>query len=177
MAALRSSITPNIARCMRRIRLAAFDIDGVMSDGTLAYADDGSEAKGFNSLDGQGLKLLQQAGIAVAIVSARTSPVVARRAQELAIEHLVQGSNDKLQALGALAQRLGVALAQCAYMGDDLADAKALQSCGFACSVAQAPLRIREQAHYVTRRPGGEGAVREICDLLLRARRVAPPGN
>jgi 3-deoxy-D-manno-octulosonate 8-phosphate phosphatase (KDO 8-P phosphatase) len=173
MAALRSSVTPTIVRRARRIRLAAFDIDGVLSDGTLAYADSGSEIKAFHSLDGQGLKLLQAAGINLAIVSARQTPIVQRRAHELGIERLVQGTSNKLAALTTLAGELRVSLAECAYMGDDVADLGALRACGLACSVPQAPLRVRQEVHYVTRRSGGAGAVREWCELLLRARQNA----
>jgi 3-deoxy-D-manno-octulosonate 8-phosphate phosphatase (KDO 8-P phosphatase) len=175
MSAFRSSITPAIVRQAQRIRLAAFDIDGVMSDGTLAYTDSGSETKAFHTLDGHGLKALTSEGMTVAIITARSNPVVQRRAEELRIGHVMQGSVDKLASLTVLVQRLDLSLSQCAFMGDDCADLRALQACGLACSVPHAPLVVRQSAHYVTRRAGGAGAVREFCDLLLRARRGARP--
>ncbi len=168
MADFRNSVTPIIIRQARNIRLAAFDVDGTMTDGTLAYADNGSEIKMFNALDGHGLKALAGLGITTAILSARRSATVQRRAEELSIPHVVQGATDKLAALRALAQTLGLSLAQCAFMGDDLADLEALRHCGLACSVSRAPLAVRENAHYVARSTGG-GAVREFCELLSRA--------
>jgi 3-deoxy-D-manno-octulosonate 8-phosphate phosphatase (KDO 8-P phosphatase) len=172
VAAFRNSVTPTILQKARRIRLAAFDVDGVMSDGTLAYADSESEIKLFHTLDGQGLKLLAPAGIALAIVSARQSAAVQRRADELGITRLIQGAKDKLASMIFFASELNISLTQCAFMGDDLADLQALQACGLACSVPAAPLIMQCNAHYVTRRSGGAGAVREFCDLLLRAQRA-----
>jgi 3-deoxy-D-manno-octulosonate 8-phosphate phosphatase (KDO 8-P phosphatase) len=170
MAIFRNCLTPTTLARAKHIRLAAFDVDGIMSDGTLAYTDSGSETKVFHVLDGQGLKSLASAGVALAIVSARQSSVVQRRAEELGILHLIQGSKDKLASLTSLAISLNLQLAQCAFMGDDVADVRALRACGFACSVPRAPLLVRQSAHYVTRRQGGAGAVRELCDLLARAR-------
>jgi 3-deoxy-D-manno-octulosonate 8-phosphate phosphatase (KDO 8-P phosphatase) len=169
MVAFRNSVTPTILRQARHVRLAAFDVDGVMSDGTLAYADNGSEIKVFHALDGKGLKSLASAGVGLAIVSARQSPAVQRRADELGIAHVIQGATDKLASLASLANKLNLSLTQCAFMGDDLADLQTLQACGLACSVPGAPLLVRQHAHYVTRRSGGAGAVREFCELLLRA--------
>lgn len=170
MAVFRNCVTPTTLARAKRVHLAAFDVDGVMSDGTLAYTDSGSETKVFHALDGQGLKALAASGLALAIISARRSPVVQRRAEELGIRHLIQGAADKLASLSSLAAHLSLELAQCAFMGDDLVDLGALQACGFACSVPEAPLLIRQNAHYVTQRKGGAGAVREFCELLVRAR-------
>jgi 3-deoxy-D-manno-octulosonate 8-phosphate phosphatase (KDO 8-P phosphatase) len=170
MAIFRNCLTPTTLARARHIRLAAFDSDGVMSDGTLAYTDSGSETKIFHTLDGQGLKSLASSGISLALISARRSPILQRRAEELGIQHVVQGAADKLASLSSLATHLGFGLAQCAFMGDDLADLGALQACGFAFSVPNAPLSVRQTAHYVTRREGGLGAVREVCELLVRVR-------
>lgn len=171
MPIFRNYITPTTLTLAKNVRLAALDVDGVMSDGTLAYADSGSETKVFHTADGQGLKSLASAGTILAVISARHSEVVLRRTNELGIAHLVQACSDKLAALTALARSLNLEMAQCAFMGDDLADLHAMKACGFACSVPHAPLVVRQWAHYVTRRNGGGGAVREFCELLLRARR------
>jgi 3-deoxy-D-manno-octulosonate 8-phosphate phosphatase (KDO 8-P phosphatase) len=153
----------------RAVRLAIFDVDGVMTDGTLYIGANGEAFKAFNILDGHGVKMLQSAGIAAAIISGRASEAVQRRAAELAILHVVQGSSDKLAAFDALTARLGVQAAQCAYMGDDLPDLPVMTRCGLAVAVANAVESVKAAAHYVTRASGGRGAVREFCELVLRA--------
>jgi 3-deoxy-D-manno-octulosonate 8-phosphate phosphatase (KDO 8-P phosphatase) len=154
----------------RAIRLAAFDVDGVMTDGTLYIGPQGEAFKPFNILDGHGLKLLQAEDIAVAIITGRTSDAVAWRAQELGIVIVVQGAGDKAIELRRIAESRGLELAQCSFMGDDLADLEAMRACGLAVSVPNGITPVKEAAHYVTSTFGGKGAVREYCDWLLRQR-------
>ena len=153
----------------RAVRLAIFDVDGVMTDGTLYLGEHGESFKAFNILDGHGVKMLQSAGVAAAIISGRSSEAVARRARELAIAHVVQGAADKVAAFEQLAGGLGIAAAACAFVGDDLPDLAVMRRCGFAVAVANAVDAVKESAHYVTRASGGRGAVREFCELVLAA--------
>ena len=153
----------------RAVRLAVFDVDGVMTDGTLYIGAQGEALKAFNILDGHGVKMLQSEGIATAIISGRSSEATARRAAELSIAHLVQGSSDKLAAFEKLRASLGVDASACAFMGDDLPDLPVMRACGFAVSVPNGCEEVRAAAHYVTRAAGGRGAVREFCELVLRA--------
>ena len=163
---------PHVAERARRVRLAIFDVDGVMTDGTLYYGPRGEAMKAFNILDGHGLKLLQKAGIATAILSGRKSTAVAKRARELAIAHVIQGTgDDKVPAFEALVKKAGVRADACSFMGDDVQDLPVMSRCGFAVAVVNAVEAVKSQAHYVTRAHGGRGAVREFCDLLLEARR------
>ena len=154
----------------RAVRLAIFDVDGVMTDGTLYIGPDGEALKAFNILDGHGVKMLQAAGVVPAIISGRSSRAVQRRAEELAIGHLVQGCTDKVAAFEKLRGELGLDAAACSFMGDDLPDLAVMQRCGFAVAVANAVDAVKEAAHYVTRAHGGRGAVREFCELVVRAR-------
>ena len=154
----------------RGVRLAIFDVDGVMTDGTVWFGPEGEVFKAFNILDGHGVKLLQASGVATAIISGRSSNAVARRAAELSIAHLVQGSSDKLAAFEKLRSELGIEAAACAFMGDDLPDLEVMQRCGLAVAVPNAVEAVRQAAHYVTRAAGGKGAVREFCDLVVQAR-------
>ena len=153
----------------RAVRLAIFDVDGVMTDGTLYIGGQGEAFKAFNILDGHGVKMLQSAGVATAIISGRSSDAVVRRASELSIIHVVQGAKDKLAAFDELTARLGVQPAECAFMGDDLPDLPVMRNCGLAVAVANAVDSVKACAHYVTRASGGRGAVREFCELVLRA--------
>ena len=154
----------------RAVRLAIFDVDGVLTDGTIYIGPQGEQWKAFNILDGHGLKMLQRAGIATAIISGRKSEAVAWRARELEIEHLVQGCNDKVAAFEALAASLGFGDDECSFMGDDLPDLAVMRRCGLAVAPPNAAEVVRRSAHYVTRAGGGRGAVREFCELLLEAR-------
>ncbi len=154
----------------RDIRLAVFDVDGVLTDGRLYFLPDGSEAKAFSTLDGQGIKMLVQAGIRTAIITGRESIVVARRAAALGIHHLYQGREDKLAALNELLAGQAISLAQTAYLGDDLPDLPAIRRVGLGMAVANADGFVRQQAHGVTRTRGGEGAAREFCELILQAK-------
>jgi len=159
----------DLTRRARAIRLAIFDVDGVMTDGTVFVGAEGELFKAFNILDGHGVKMLQSAGVAAAIISGRASEAVARRAQELSIAHVVQGSADKSLAFDALIARLALKPEECAFMGDDLPDLAVMRRCGLAVAVANAVDAVKSSSHYVTRASGGRGAVREFCELVLRA--------
>lgn len=152
-----------------RVRLMVFDVDGVLTDGSLWYGAQGETLKRFHVLDGHGLKMLTTSGIGVALMTARDGPIVAWRAAELGISNILQGVRDKAGSLGNLAQTAGVDLASVGYMGDDVIDLPALQRAGFAVSVPNAPAYVAQGAHWVTSAPGGHGAVRECCDLVLSA--------
>ena len=154
----------------RAVRLAIFDIDGVMTDGTIFIGPQGEAFKAFNIHDGHGVKMLHGSGVLTAIISGRSSEAVARRAAELAIAHVVQGSSDKGRAFDELIAKLGVDASACAYMGDDLPDLPPMSRCGFAVAVANACDEVKSAAHYVTRASGGRGAVREFCELVVKAR-------
>ena len=153
----------------RTVRLAIFDVDGVLTDGTLWIGAQGEAFKAFNILDGHGVKMLQAAGIDTAILSGRDSEAVLRRAAELGIRHVVQGASDKLAAFEELLAQSGYRAQACSFMGDDLPDLPVLQRCGFAVAVANAVDAVKAAAHYVTQASGGRGAVREFSDLVLRA--------
>lgn len=153
----------------RQVRLMAFDVDGVLTDGSLWYGEHGEAVKRFNALDGHGLRLMREGGIAVALVTGREGPIVARRAADLGISLVMQGVRDKSQALAGLAQQQGYTLDQVGFMGDDILDLAALQRVGFAASVPDAPHYITQAAHWVASRNGGHGAARECCDLILAA--------
>jgi 3-deoxy-D-manno-octulosonate 8-phosphate phosphatase (KDO 8-P phosphatase) len=154
----------------RSLRLAIFDVDGVMTDGRLYIGANGEEMKAFHTLDGHGLKTLAAQGVELAILSGRRARCVELRAAELGIRHVIQGAGDKLPAYEALLAQLGVAAHETSYMGDDVVDVPVLERCGLAISVPDAPAQVKRVAHLVTRRPGGFGAVREACDLIVRAR-------
>lgn len=153
-----------------RIELAVFDMDGVFTDGRLYYGARGEQLKVFHVRDGHGIKLLLHRGIRVAVISGRRSPAVTQRMRELGIRHVFQGRDDKLPVLQALLRKLKLDWQQVACVGDDVVDLPLLESAGLAIAVADAQPELRAHAHYVTGARGGEGAVREVCDLLLAAR-------
>ncbi|MGH8295731.1 MAG: KdsC family phosphatase [Steroidobacteraceae bacterium] len=156
-----------------RVRLLVLDIDGVLTDGRLYYGTRGEALKVFHVRDGLGLKLLAAAGVKVAVISGRRSAMAGRRCRELGIRHLFQGVDDKLAAFQRLRERLGMACGDCACVGDDVQDVPLMREVGLAFAVADAHPRARSAAHVVTTLPGGKGAVREVCDYLLDARRRA----
>jgi 3-deoxy-D-manno-octulosonate 8-phosphate phosphatase (KDO 8-P phosphatase) len=156
---------------LRRVQLLVLDVDGVLTDGRLYYGARGESFKAFHVRDGHGIKQVAAAGITVAIISGRKSAAVALRARELGIRHVTQGATDKLAALEKLARSRSVALEHCACVGDDTPDAPMLQVAGVAIAVADAHLDALAVADLVTTRAGGHGAVREVCDWLLEARR------
>jgi 3-deoxy-D-manno-octulosonate 8-phosphate phosphatase (KDO 8-P phosphatase) len=151
------------------LRLMSFDVDGVLTDGRLYYTDAGEELKAFSTLDGLGIKLLQEAGVEVLLITGRTSRSVTHRAANLGIATVLQGVGDKLAAFEAIRAARGVAWAACGHMGDDLPDLALMLRCGFSAAVPAAPEYVRSRARYVTRAGGGEGAVREVADFVLRA--------
>ncbi len=153
----------------RGLKLMIFDVDGVMTDGTLYYSERGEELKAFNIQDGHGIKLLRQYGVEVALITARKSRAVELRAANLGLAHLHQGVEDKRTAYAALLAQLGLAAEQSGCMGDDLLDLPLITRCGFAATVPAAPEALKTRAHYVTRAHGGHGAVREVCEFILRA--------
>lgn len=151
------------------IRLMAFDVDGVLTDGTLWFTSAGDEMKGFSSADGHGLKMLREGGIELAIITGRRSRAVALRAENLGIARLHQGVEDKRAALFEIAGPLGIAPQQCGYMGDDVVDLPILRACGFSATVPEGEALVKQHVHYVARRPAGRGAVREVCEFILGA--------
>ena len=159
----------NAAERARGVKLMIFDVDGVLTDGRLYLSDNGEEMKAFSTRDGQGIKLLREAGIAVGVITARSSRVVERRARELGIELLRQGASDKAGVLAELLSGQNLQASEAGYMGDDLADLPVLMRCGFAATVQSAPEVVRTRVHYVARAAGGEGAAREVCEFILRA--------
>lgn len=151
-----------------RIKLLLLDVDGVMTDGRIIYGNDGGEVKAFDVKDGHGIKLLQRAGIAVGIITGRQSKLVARRAEELGIELLYQGVKDKRVPFREILDKLALQPEQIAYVGDDVVDLPILRQVGFAVTVADAVEDVKAYVDMVTERPGGRGAVREVCDFLLK---------
>jgi len=164
-----NAMNPALIARAQKIRLAVFDVDGVMTDGTLFLADDGQEYKGFNSLDGHGLKMLKGSGVELAIITGRTSQVVTQRAKNLGIDIVHQGAHDKLAVYEALCRELDIACEATAYMGDDVVDLPVLRRAGLAISVPAAPELVKAHSHYITAREAGHGAVREACEFLMRA--------
>lgn len=146
-----------------------FDVDGVLTDGRLYYTNAGDELKAFSALDGHGIKMLMASGVATAILTGRSSGIVAHRARNLGIVHVLQGVDDKGAAFLRLASELGMTHSQCGYMGDDVVDIPVLKRCGFAAATCEAPEIVRRHAHYVARQPAGAGAAREVCELLMQA--------
>jgi 3-deoxy-D-manno-octulosonate 8-phosphate phosphatase (KDO 8-P phosphatase) len=153
----------------RAVRLLVLDVDGVLTDGRLYFSEDGQELKTFDTQDGHGIKMLQQAGIGCAIITGRNTKLVARRAANLGIQHLLQGREDKAVALRALCLELNIQLDEVAYVGDDWPDLPAIRAAGLGVAVANAHQECRRYADFVTTATGGRGAVREVCDLLLEA--------
>jgi 3-deoxy-D-manno-octulosonate 8-phosphate phosphatase (KDO 8-P phosphatase) len=151
----------------RTVRIAIFDVDGVLSDGGLHYAETGDAMKTFDVRDGMGMKLLQDAGVELAIITSRRAGSVRERAADLGIRHIQQGVADKYSAFEALLAGLGLTPEQSAFLGDDLVDLPVLKRCGFAVTVADAPALLKRHADYVTRANGGRGAAREFCELIL----------
>lgn len=152
-----------------KIRLVVFDVDGVLTDGKLFFDAEGREYKGFHVRDGHGIKLLKDAGVEVAIISGRRAESVERRMTGLGVRHVFQGQEDKRAALATLCATLGLKEEEVAHVGDDLQDLPLLRRVGLAVAVADAHEAILPHVHWVTTQPGGSGAAREVCDLVLRA--------
>ena len=152
---------------IRHVRLVAMDCDGVLTDGGMYYAESGDEWKKFNTRDGKGVEILRRAGYLTAIITGEDTVIVERRAAKMKVDALIQGAQDKLAALDTLLASHGLVYEQVAYIGDDLNDLPVMQVVGLACAVADATPSVRQSAHYVCGRKGGEGAVREVADLIL----------
>ncbi len=159
----------SLAARIKPLRLVAFDVDGVLTDGGLYLSDSGEEFKRFNSLDGHGLKMLKASGVELAIITGRTSRCVELRAKNLGITRLYQGVEDKLAVMQSLLADMNLAPEAAAFMGDDVVDLPVLRRVGLALSVPDAPQVVRDHAHYVSQRDAGHGAVREVCELILGA--------
>ena len=151
------------------VRLMIFDVDGVLTDGRLYYTDSGAEMKAFSTLDGRGIRMLMSSGIEIAIITGRRSQVVSHRARDLGISHVMQGVAEKRPAFLGLTASLGLAPESSGYMGDDLVDLPVLTRCGFAATTREAPEIVKRHAHFISTQPAGAGAVREVCEMILKA--------
>lgn len=160
-------LTAELVKKLSTIKMLALDVDGILTDGQVTYNSAGEEQKNFNIKDGLGIKLAQKAGIKVAIITGRVSPMVERRASELAIDYVIQGREDKATALLELVRESGIELEHIAYTGDDLPDYQAIKIAGVGLTVADAHPDVLAVADWATPLAGGAGAVRQICDALL----------
>lgn len=167
-----SEITDAIIAKAKKIKVLILDVDGVMTDGSLIIGDDGQEYKVFHAHDGLGMKLLNKTDVKMAIITGRTSNVVKIRAETNHIEHCYQGVEDKGIAFDNLIAKLGIAAEEAAFMGDDIVDIPPMRKCGLAISVPTAKSPVKEYAHYVTTSQAGKGAVREACELIMKAQGV-----
>ena len=158
-----------LSKRIQAIRLVAFDVDGILTDGGLYLTDSGEEFKRFNSLDGHGLKMLKSSGVELAIITGRTSRCVELRAKNLGITRLYQGVEDKWGAMQSLLAELKIQAEAAAFMGDDVVDLPVMRRVGFSITVPNSPQLVRDHAHYLTQRDGGNGAVRETCELIMSA--------
>ncbi|MGM0593132.1 MAG: 3-deoxy-manno-octulosonate-8-phosphatase KdsC [Pseudomonadota bacterium] len=152
------------------IELVIFDVDGVLTDGSLFLGDDGQEYKAFNSRDGHGMKMLQASGVAIGIITGRTSKVVEHRMESLGIKHVYQGQADKLPAFEGLLQKLSLSPEQVAYVGDDVVDLPILIRAGLAIAVQDAHTLVKQHSHWTTPSPGGRAAARDVCEMIMQAR-------
>ncbi|WP_447984309.1 KdsC family phosphatase [Nitrospira sp. Nam74] len=171
----RSSKNPSesLRVLLKRIRLFATDVDGVLTDGGMYYTESGDELKKFNTRDGMGLKLLQRAGLITAFITQEETKLVARRGERLTIPEVHQRVFDKLSRLRDIAARYQIGLNEVAYMGDDVNDLETLQAVGFSATPADGMPPVKKAVRYICRLKGGEGAVREVIDMILAAQR--PP--
>ena len=151
------------------IALMGFDVDGVLTDGTLYYSEHGDAIKGFSARDGHGIKMLMDAGVQVAIITGRESDIVTQRAKNLGVRHVLQGIDDKRAAMKDLLSQLGLGFEQAGYMGDDVVDLPLLRTCGFSATVADGHSLVLDHVDHVSPLKGGRGAVREVCEFLLAA--------
>ncbi|HCC54667.1 MAG TPA: 3-deoxy-D-manno-octulosonate 8-phosphate phosphatase [Desulfobulbaceae bacterium] len=166
----RGYVWRNCLPLAKEIRLLLLDVDGVLTDGSVVYAQSGSELKSFNTKDGFGIRLLQEAGVEVGLITARSSEAVQRRAQDLKLAHVYQGVRNKIDIFARILAEQQLVAKEVAYMGDDWLDLPLLSRVGLAVTVADAVAEVKAVVHYVTRREGGRGAVREVCDLIIEAR-------
>ncbi len=167
-------ISSSVMNKAANIKLAMFDVDGVLTDGSLRYSHDGEQIKVFNALDGHGLKMLQQAGIGVGVISARKSGALQTRLNDLGIEHCHLGINDKLSVFEKLIDNLGIKPEHCAFTGDDVIDLPVMNQCGLKFSVKNGHFIVKDIADWVTPMAGGSGAVRAVCDVILYSQNSYP---
>ena len=160
-----------IMKLLQSIEIVVFDVDGVLTDGSITYTDGGFEIKTFNAKDGQGIVMLAKDGFITAIITARQSKVVDIRAKDLGITHVYQGCKNKILALDELIKKYGVDYSNVAYIGDDLPDMCVLEKAGFACCPADAVDEVKSICHHITKKEGGRGAVREMTDLIIKAKK------
>jgi len=165
-----NDITAEISRRAKHVRLLVLDVDGVLTDGSIIYTDAGDEIKAFHVRDGNGIRMVLQAGIEVALITGRRSGAVAHRAKNLNIVRIFQGVRDKLKVLRTLQEELHIVHEETAVVGDDLVDLPIMLPAGLAVAVADAPREVQERAHLVTTAPGGKGAVREVCEIILKSK-------
>ncbi len=151
----------------KNIRLVIFDVDGVLTDGSIIISDDGQETKAFHSRDGHGMKLLQYTGVEIGIITGRTSKVVEHRMNSLGVNHVFQGQQVKLPAFESLITQLDLTADQCAYVGDDIVDLAIMSRVGLAIAVQDAHSVVKKHAHWITPSAGGKGAAREVCELIM----------
>ena len=170
-----SKISASVRERLARIKLMVFDVDGILTDGSLWYGEHGEVFKRFHALDGHGLKMLAASGIAVVLMTGRSGPIVDRRAAELGLGDVLQNVRDKGLAITELAGKHRVSLEQTGFMGDDLIDLPAMQRTGFAASVPDAPAYVQQTAHWVAIKAGGHGAARECCDIIWAAQHRLGP--
>lgn len=154
----------------REIELLLLDVDGVLTDGTIYFTHEGTETKGFNTQDGFGIRLLKKIGVDVGLITARSSEAVRKRAENLGLQHVYQGVDNKITAYDELLKELDIDSSKVAYVGDDWLDFPLLRRVGFSVSVANGVHEVKQMADYVTKRDGGHGAVREVCDLIIDAK-------
>lgn len=164
------TISPEIQARAAKIKLLIMDVDGVLTDGRIFIRDNGEEIKSFHTLDGHGLKMLQAGGVQTAIITGRDAPSVGIRAGQLGIGHYYKGIHDKRAAYADLCRKAGVAEHECAFIGDDVVDLPVMLRCGLPVAVPEAHWFVLEHAAYVTRKSAGQGAVRELCDLIMLAK-------
>ena len=165
----------NVHQLAHQTRLLIMDVDGVLTDGKIYFTASGEEIKAFNTLDGHGLGMLRTSGVALAIISGRAAPCVEHRARQLGIAHIYLGVESKLTAFNDLLAKTGIDAQACAYIGDDLIDLPVMRRVGFSVAVPEAPNWVRSHAHYVTGSSGGNGAVRELCELIMHAQGTLEP--
>jgi 3-deoxy-D-manno-octulosonate 8-phosphate phosphatase (KDO 8-P phosphatase) len=159
----------NLTEKAKAVRLLILDVDGVLTSGNLVYTKDAIHYKAFYVHDGLGIKLLQKSGVVVGIITTCKSDIIKRRGQDLGLQHIYQGYEDKLLAYQELKNKLSLADNQIAYVGDDLPDLPIIRRVGLGMTVANAPLIMQQQAAYISKAPGGQGAVREICEFIMQA--------
>jgi len=157
-------------KVFKELKLFATDVDGVLTDAGMYYGESGEELKKFNTRDGMGIKLLQAEGVMIAIITMEQTKIVARRAKKLGVTEVFQGAKDKVSVLAHLSEKFNIPFEQMAYMGDDVNDVGALQTVGYAAAPADCVDQVRQMVHYICQKKGGEGAVREVIDMILAAR-------